>query len=61
MTCYFRHLKPVFENIGLMIIKQNRYDIDRAIHCIVEVEYKNCSTTWKEVKKRMGQKMMETF
>ena len=53
MTCYFRHLKAIFERTGITITKQNRQDIDRAIHSIVGVEYKNCSVTWKEVKKRI--------
>lgn len=53
MTCYIRHLKTIFEKTGITITKQNRQDIDRAIHNIVGIEYKNCSTTWKEVKKRI--------
>ncbi len=52
MTCYIRHLKTIFEKTGITITKQNRQDIDRAIHNIVGIEYKNCSTTWKEVKKK---------
>jgi hypothetical protein len=54
MTCYFRHLKPIFEKAGITITKENKQDIDRAIHSIVGVEYKNCSATWKEVKKRIA-------
>jgi len=53
MTCYIRHLKTIFEKTGITITKQNRQDINRAIHNIVGIEYKNCSTTWKEVKKRI--------
>ena len=55
MTCYFRHLKTIFEKTGVTITKQKRQDIDRAIHSIVGVEYKNCSATWKEVKKRIAE------
>ncbi len=55
MTCYFRHLKTIFEKTGITITKQNRQDIDRAIHSIVGIEYKNCSATWKEVKKRISE------
>ena len=55
MTCYFRHLKPIFEKAGITITKENKQDIDRAIHRIVGVEYKNCSTTWKEIKKRIAE------
>jgi hypothetical protein len=53
MTCYFRHLKPIFEKAGVIITKENKKDVDRAIHSIVGIEYKNCPATWKEVKKRI--------
>jgi len=55
MTCYFRHLKRVFEKTGIIITKENKQDVDRVIHSIVGVEYKNCSATWKEVKKRIAE------
>jgi ATP-dependent Zn protease len=55
MTCYFRHLKRVFEKTGITITKENKQDIDRVIHSIVGVDYKNCSATWKEVKKRIAE------
>jgi len=55
MTCYFRHLKTIFEKTGITITKENKQDIDRVIHSIVGVEYKNCSATWKEVKKRIAE------
>jgi hypothetical protein len=53
MTCYFRHLKPIFEKAEISITKENKQNIDRVIHSIVGVEYKNCPATWKEVKKRI--------
>ncbi len=53
MTCYFRHLKPIFEKAGIRITSENKKDIDKKIHQIVGIEYKNCSATWKEVKKRI--------
>ena len=55
MTCYFRHLKPIFEKAGITIKKEGRQDVDRAIHSIVGIEYKNCLATWKEVKKRIAE------
>jgi ribosomal protein L23 len=55
MTCYFRHMKPIFNKIGLEVTKENKKEIDRAIHDIVGVEYKNCSATWREVKKRINE------
>lgn len=55
MTCYFRHLKSIFEKSGITITKENKQNIDRAIHRIVGTEYKNCSATWKEVKKSIAE------
>ena len=55
MTCYFRHLKTIFEKTGITITKENKQDVDRVIHSIVGVDYKNCSATWKEVKKRIAE------
>jgi len=55
MTCYFRHLKTIFEKTGITITKESKQDVDRVIHSIVGVDYKNCSATWKEVKKRIAE------
>ena len=57
MMCYFRHkqMKDVFERAGVLITKENRKDVDRVIHSIVGVEYKNCSDTWKAVKERLAE------
>lgn len=54
MTCYFRHLKQVFEKAGIEVTSENKQGIDKIIHDIVGVEYKNCPTTRKEVKKRLA-------
>ena len=51
MTCYFRHLKSIFEKSGITVTKENRKNIDNAIHNIVGTNYKNCPATWKMVKK----------
>ena len=53
MTCYFRHLQPVFEKAGIQVTNENKKELDRVIHRIVKVEYKNCPATWKEVKKHI--------
>ena len=53
MTCYLRHLNEIFEKAGVTITKENRQDVDRVIHSIVGIKYKNCPATWKEVKKRI--------
>jgi len=54
LTCYFRHIQHVFENAGIEVTKENKRDIDRVIHEIVGIEYKNCPATWREVKKRIA-------
>jgi len=55
MTCYFRHLNEIFEKAGVTVTKENKADVDRAIHSIVGTSYKNCSATWKEVKKHIAE------
>ena len=55
MTCYFRHLKQVFKKAGIGVTKENKREIDRVIHGVVGVEYKNCPVAWKEVKKRIAE------
>ena len=60
MTCYFRDLKNVFEKAGIRITQNNKREIDRLIHGIVGVKYKNCSATWKKVKQKITEDE-ETF
>jgi len=55
MTCYFRHLHDLFNKAGIEVTSKNKREIDRVIHAIVGVKYKNCSATWKEVKKRIAE------
>ncbi len=50
MTCYFRHLRDVFEKAGIEATKENKRDLDRAIHAHVGVGYKDCSSAWRAVK-----------
>ena len=50
MTCYFRHLQQFFQKAGIEITKENKSTVDRVIHSIVDVQYKDCSRTWKKVK-----------
>jgi hypothetical protein len=54
MTCYFRHLQEVFRKAGIVITDENKKEVDRAIHSIVGVKYKDCPATWREVKKRIA-------
>jgi len=55
MTCYFRHLQDVFKKAGIKVTSENKREIDRVIHGIVGVEYKNCPAAWSEVKKRIAE------
>ena len=55
MTCYFRHLGEIFKKAGIEVTSENRREIDKVIHEIVAVKYKNCPSTWREVKKRIAE------
>ena len=55
MTCYFRHMKDIFAEVGVEPTKENKKDLDRKIHGLLGVEYKNCSSTWKLVKERLAE------
>ena len=54
MTCYFRHLKEIFEKAGIEVTSENKRDLDEIIHRLMRVKYKNCPDTWKEVKKKLA-------
>ena len=53
MSCYFRHMKEVLDEVGISVTNENKKDLDRIIHELVAVEYKNCPPAWKEVKARI--------
>jgi len=53
VTCYFRHLKHVFDKAGIEVTSENKKEIDKIIHTIVHKKYKNCPAAWREVKKRI--------
>lgn len=55
MTCYFRHLHQIFQKAGIEVTKENKQKIDKIIHYLVNVSYKNCPVTWREVKKRIAE------
>ncbi|MCJ7762381.1 hypothetical protein MUP38_02860 [Candidatus Bathyarchaeota archaeon] len=55
MACYFSHLKEVFPKAGIEVTPQNKQQIDKIIHDIIGVEYKNCPAAWQQVKKRMAE------
>ena len=53
MSCYFRYMKDVLEELGIKVAPENKKEIDRVIHELVDVEYKNCSSTWRAVKEQI--------
>jgi hypothetical protein len=55
LTCYFRHIKDLLGEIGVEVTPQNKREIDRLIHELVGVDYKDCPSTWKEVKRLMAE------
>ena len=55
MTCYFRHIRYIFQKAGIEVTDDNKRESDSVIHNIVGVEYRNCPIAWKEVKKRIAE------
>jgi hypothetical protein len=47
-------MKGIFAEIGVDVTPENKKEIDKTIHKLLGVEYKNCSATWKEIKKRLA-------
>ena len=48
-------MKAIFTELGIEVTPENKKDIDKALHKLLGVEYKNCSATWKEIKKRLAE------
>jgi len=62
MSCYFRHLKEIFDTAGIEVTPDNRKQIDQAIHEMLAVTYKDCPQAWKALKQQIitdGQKRQE--
>jgi len=51
MTCYFRHLNEIFQKAGITVTRENRQQIDKIIHRLVNIEYKNCPKRGKKSRK----------
>jgi len=54
MSCYFRHMKGLLSEAGIEVTPENKKQIDRAIHQIVNTTYKDCPGTWKAVKQKLA-------
>jgi hypothetical protein len=46
-------MQDVLEEAAVEVTPDNKKEIDRIIHEIVELQYKNCSPTWKAVKEHI--------
>lgn len=53
MSCYFRHMKDVLAEAGVDVTPANKKQIDRALHNIVGIEYKDCPAAWKVLKQQV--------
>jgi len=53
MSCYFRHLQKIFAEAGIEVNPGNKKQLDRAIHDIVGVSYKDCPATWRKLKQEV--------
>ena len=55
MTCYFKNSRMIelFNELGVTVTKENRDDLNEALHDYLSVDYKNCAATWKMVRKRL--------
>jgi len=47
-------MKEIFAELGVEVTPENRKEIDRRIHSLLGVQYKDCPTTWKHVKARLA-------
>ncbi|MCP4365250.1 MAG: hypothetical protein GY800_08130 [Planctomycetes bacterium] len=50
MSCYFRHMPDILKEAGVEVTFSNKKEVDRLVHSIVGVDYKDCSGAWKAVK-----------
>jgi hypothetical protein len=46
VSCYLRHIRGILGEAGVEVTPRNKKEIDRAIHQIVQVDYKDCLETW---------------
>jgi hypothetical protein len=51
-------MPDILKEAGVEVTPSNKKEVDRLIHSIVGVDYKNCSGAWKAVK---GQRVEESL
>lgn len=63
MSCYFRYIKDVLKEAGIVVTPDNKKAIDQAIHQMVSVKYKKCMPDcWDAVKKQIAdEKQRKSF
>lgn len=52
MSCYFRHLKDMFQKAGIEVTPSNKRMVDQVVHQIVGVPYKDCPAAWRKLRQR---------
>jgi hypothetical protein len=52
-------MQDVFQKAGIEVTPENKRDLDKVIHSLVHVKYKNCPSTWKAVKKILAENESE--
>jgi len=50
VSCYFRYMKDILDEAGIVVTPANRKQVDQAVHQAVGVAYKDCPTTWRKVR-----------
>ena len=50
MSCCFRHMKNILDEVGIEVTRSNRKDIDQSFNQIVCITYKDCPTNLKMLK-----------
>jgi hypothetical protein len=48
-------MSGVFQEAEISVTPANKKQLDQVIHRLVGVQYKDCSATWREVKKHLAQ------
>lgn len=51
MSCYFRHIAEILKGAGIEAASENKQEVDRLIHSLMCIEYKNCMPLWREIKR----------
>ena len=53
MSCYFRHLKEIFDEAGIEVTSANRKKVKEAIHSLTSVGRSDCPAAWKKLKQQV--------